>query len=200
MDNKTLSFTLPLIGFGLEFRVDVKASIESSSDLCPQGVFDYVFAVGEIWLMTSTTTILLIDRFSTGNIVEILRELYKRLADERSMRELKRQISMGGWCEWMKGYWTRLQEDMSSADDEVIYDSLRPALFVEGGSGRLAVYRYGDVVVLEACPNALNRVSFNVISKETSDELRISINTLISQIVSVVRESSAWESNRPGSQ
>lgn len=187
MDSKMPTFSLSLVGFDLEFRIDVRASIESTGDIRPQGVSDYVFVVGEIWLMTPTVTILLIDRFSAGNIVETLRELNKRLADERPMREIEEQISVGGWCEWMNGYWTRFQEDLASSDDEVIYDKLRSALFIEGDCGRLAVYRYGDVVVIEACQSTLNRSSFSTFSKESSNELQASINKLISQILSEVR-------------
>ena len=155
MAAEVLTRSLALGTFSLDFRVSVDASVESTTFFQPPGVEGYVFAVGEIWLRTMDETALLIEEANAGNLIETLRALDRRVATMRSHPELEKVIPIGGWSQWMTGYWERLNADRGLTNDDEVYDLLITSLVVDGKAGYMAAYQHGNVAVIEACTRSV---------------------------------------------
>lgn len=181
------SFPLRFAEFDLEFRVDSNASVDNSQSLRQPGSPDYAFAAGEVWLILPESSSILIDKFCAGNMLEMLREIDKRLADIGNTAGVETYIEAGKWCEWIANYWTRKECDSVTRNDEEIYDTLRSALLTEGDSGRLAIYGMQDVRVVEACAIDSGVAISSVLSSAAVIEIRAAISALVWEISDFVR-------------
>lgn len=151
MAAEILTLSLEVGTFSFDFRVSLDASIESTTSFQPPGVEGFAFAVGEIWLRSADASALLVEEANAGNLIETLRTLERRVATMRSNPEFEQVIPVGGWSQWMTGYWERLNADRGMADDEKVYDLLAASLVVDGKAGYIAAYQHGKVAVIEAC-------------------------------------------------
>lgn len=173
--------------FGLELIVDLSESIERTEAFRPQGMNDFFFAVGEIWLRTEQGTVLLIEERDAGNLIATLEMLKHELGSLRPIPGIEQRIPVGGWCGWTQGYWDRLCADQSEEDDEPAYALLRAALLVDSKCGCIAAYRYGEAVILEACTRPQASAPVSVWSRIDPDALGASIDAASSQLSDAIR-------------
>jgi len=173
MDAEIVETSIPFEQFNLDFRVELAESIEWTKSFDSPDVEGYVFAAGEIWLRSSEEITLLIEKEPGANLIATLSTLKHTVCSLRAITGLEERIPLGGWCHWMRGYWDRLNSDASAPDDEASYNLLIPALLIDGTSGWIAAYRYGEVPVLEA---GTRRASLSVWSKFDSEALSASID------------------------
>lgn len=184
MNTEVISCSLPVEGFSLDFSVKLDESVEWTKAFRPNDDKGYAFASGEIWVRTATETSLLVEKEPGENLLMLLDTIVRSLRRPRLIPGLEERIPMGGWCHWMRGYWDRLDMDASMQDDEAIYDLLAPALLVEGKSGWIAAYRYGEAQVLEA---GTRSTSLSVWSKVDPDVLCASIDAASSELSDAIR-------------
>lgn len=151
IEAKTLTRSLELGAFSLDFKVSLDASVESTTSFQHLNVEDFAFAVGEIWVRAGDTSELLVEQENAGNLIETLRAMERRVATMRPNPELEMVIPVGGWSRWMTGYWERLDADRSMSDDEKVYDLLITSLVVDGKAGYIAAYQHGKSAVIEVC-------------------------------------------------
>jgi hypothetical protein len=184
MDAEIVKSSIAFERFILDIRVGLAGSIEGTESFHPPAVENYVFAAGEIWLSSPEVDTLLIEEQSGANLITTLSMLKHAIHSMRAIPGLEERISLGGWCQWMRGYWDRLNADGIAQEDEAIYDLLIPALLVEGKSGWIAAYRYGEAQVLEA---GTRSTSLTVWSKFDPGALRASIEAASSQLSDAIR-------------
>jgi hypothetical protein len=185
MDAGIIRCSLPLDGFDLDFVVKVDESIEWTKAFGPDDR-EYAFARGEIWVRTAEEAILLIDEEPEpgDNLLILLGSIGRTSQRSGLMPDLEEKIPLGGWCHWMRGYWDRLVSDKGAQDDGATYALLAPALLVDGKSGWIAAYRYGNVQVLEV---GTRSASFSAWSEVNPDVLCASIDAASSRLSDAIR-------------
>lgn len=179
---KKIRSSLDLETFSLDFLVGLDESIDYTESFRPQGIEDYVFAAGEIWLRTAEQTSLLIEQRSGANLISTLTGIRHEICSLRLIPGLEERIALGGWCHWMQGYWDRLNADSCTEDDEAGYDLLIPALLVDGKYGRIVAYWYGGSTILEVCTRPSEGPALSAYSKFEPDVLSASINIVSSKL------------------
>jgi hypothetical protein len=184
MDAEIVKSSIAFERFDLDFRVEVAESIEWTRSFDPPGVKGLVFAAGEIWISSSGASTLLIEKEPGANLIATLSTLKQAVRSLRAIPGLDARIPRGGWCHWMRGYWDRLNSDAGSQDDEATYNLLIPAMLVDGKSGWIAAYRYGEDRVLEA---GTRSTSLSVWSAVDPDALSVSIDAACSLLSDAIR-------------
>ncbi|MCM5682966.1 hypothetical protein M8A51_25875 [Schlegelella sp. S2-27] len=174
-------YTIDLSTFCLDFIVDVEASRAQSKALRPPGVSNFVFAVAEIWIRTGGQTVLFVEQWTVGNLVEVLNAMVRQVREPSDVAA-EDYIPMGGWCEWMKGYWKRLEANAVKAEDEQTYDILRKFLLLDDPLGCVALYKHGDSTVIEVCSQDTASVSFQLYSIIDKDKFLGSIHEVLRNI------------------
>lgn len=148
MNNEMFAYSLKFAQFSIDFDIKTLRSIELTRRFDSHGP-DFVFAVSEIWLQIGTTRYLIIPSNNPGNLIEELEDFSTQLLDPVSAPNLEKLIPQGGWCEWMRGYWDRLNNDCNTASDEITYELLISCSLMESREGHIAVYRYNGIPTIE---------------------------------------------------
>lgn len=184
MNAAVIRCSLPFEGFSLDLVVKLDESVEWTTAFRPKDNNDYVFASGEIWVCTARERTLLVAEEPGENLLMLLDTIGRSFRRSRPISGLEERIPLGGWCHWIRGYWDRMNADAGAQDDEATYDLLIQALLVEGRSGWIAAYRYGEARVLEA---GTRNTSVSVWSKIDPDALCASIDSASFQLSNAIR-------------
>lgn len=183
MSNELVEASIALERFCLSFRVDLEESIEWSRAFESPDE-DFAFASGEIWSNSLGSNSLIIEKIHGDNLLTTLVALKYSIRSLKQMPGMEAQIPVGGWCQWMRGYWSRLDSDASTPDDELICSSLMPALLVEGKSGWVAAYRHGEAQILEVGERSGTLSYWSAINP---DDLCASIDAITLQLGNAIR-------------
>jgi hypothetical protein len=151
MNMKYSKFYLTFEGFQLEFLVDLGESIEESERYSRASASDFVFARGEIWLLSYSARHRVLDQKSGGNLLETLGAIATKMKVLPEIEAGKYFVDCGGWGPWMRGYWARFLNDVPEPDDDLKHDFLVKCLLDEGDGGALAAYRVNASAVIEVC-------------------------------------------------
>lgn len=184
MDEEIINCSLPFDGFSLDCVVKLDESVEWTKTFRPKHGEGYAFASGEIWVRTATDTARLIEEEPGENLLMLLDTIERSVKRSRPIPGLEAKIPLGGWCHWMRGYAHRLNTDAIAQDDDATYGLLIPALLIEGKSGWIAAYRYGEANIFEA---GTRSTSLSVWSKVDSGALCTSINAASSKLSNAIR-------------
>lgn len=148
MNNEKFTYSLGFAQFSIDFDIQKRRSIELTRQFDSHGP-DFAFAVSEISLQIGTTRYLIISSNNPGNVIEELGDFSAKLLNPVSVSNLEKLIPQGGWCEWMRGYWDRLNNDCNTVSDEATYDLLISFSLMESREGHIAAYRYNGIPTIE---------------------------------------------------
>ena len=185
------TYSLELDSFAIEFDVDEEFSISETAAYEHPDAPDFVFAVADIWVKVTGVRHLVISKFDTGNLIETLRTLRKKLKLLSAMPTLNGNIKIpqGGWCAWMRGYWDRIDKDCSLPDDEENYDLLIPYGLVSGRDGHFSAYLYDGVPTIEAATRSKSRDALiNVWSTFDPEKLASEVDKLQNSMSVKIRD------------
>lgn len=148
MGDEVQVFSLVLPGFAIDFDVKKEASIAFSERF---GEHDkrFVFAVADIWVQVDAARYRLVTDQHPGNLIELLKGVEADLRKAKALDGMEALLPRGHWGRWMHGYWERLMNDFSAADDEAIYGQLIPFSLVDGHGGHVVAYRYNGLPTIE---------------------------------------------------
>jgi hypothetical protein len=153
MKNVANIFELKFEAFRVGFDLDVERSAQFSEDYSAVGP-DFVFAVVTTWIRSRNTENLLDSESMPGNFL-VESELFLRdLMNPSGSEVLERHIKCGGWGEWMRGYWERIEQDCATSTDEETYEKLQQLSAWTGDNGDVVVYKYGGRNIVEVCVRA----------------------------------------------
>lgn len=141
-------YFIDLDEFAIDFRLNILESVEIAEGFTGTES-NFAFAVVGVWLRDVTGEYLIIDAFRPGNFLEVIMAFQERMTAPHDATLLKRIFPLGGWCEWMSGYWRRLQEDRNLESDEIDYEESIPLSFMESRIGHIAVYLYDQSQIIE---------------------------------------------------
>lgn len=142
------AYSLRFAQFAIDFDIEKLRSTELTRRFNSHGS-DFAFAVSETWLQIGATRYLIIPSDNPGNLIEELKEFSAQLLNPVSVPNLEKLIPQGGWCEWMRGYWDRLNNDCNTASDEITYDLLISFSLMESREGHIAAYLYNGIPTIE---------------------------------------------------
>lgn len=148
MRKTTINYSLDFGRFSLEIVVDITSSIEQTLafNTAPS---DFVFAIGVFKLRFAQREHLLVSELQAGNLVQTLAELANAFSNAKHPDNVEQLIEKGGWCEWMRQYWMRVNSDGILPLDELQYSQLIPLAVLTGRQGHIAFYKYDNDNVLE---------------------------------------------------
>lgn len=145
--------------FSLIFEVDIDASMGYLKERNIDPNDKSAFAVGEIWLDAGGRREVLIDKWSSHNLIETIKSIAKDINCLMPNPELEKLIGEGCWASWMHEYWHRIivTEDACQKDEEN-YEILIGSLILNSKQGMLAAYLYKEKPIIEACLNYETKV------------------------------------------
>ena len=135
-------YSLELNAFSIEFDVHEDLSMDETSSRHYPDAPNFVYAVADIWVSVRGVRHFVISQFATGNLIETLRTFGKKLRSISAMPTLSGNIKIprGGWCDWMREYWDRIDRDCSMPDDDENYELLIPFDLIIGRDGHFCAY------------------------------------------------------------
>ncbi len=153
-----ITYSIKFSSFSIDFVIKIPESVEMTKKFYKPGS-NFIFAVAEIWVRNCKYEYCIMDAVRPGNFFEDIKELRKRLTTSFDVARLEYFMPQGGWCEWMCGYWHRLNEDCSRKKDENIYKVLIELSVFESRSSQLAIYLYNGSATIEIGSRDLNKAA-----------------------------------------
>jgi hypothetical protein len=150
MNSNFISYDLEFSELSVHFELDIEYSIEYTRGYSNPNYPDAIFARGKTSLKSKGAESLLFDHLDNGNLIESLKTLENKLARPPEIQELEKIIICGELGKWKHAYWDRLRNDVSSSDDEEMFNSFKPALGNTGTAGEWNVYFYAGKPIFEA--------------------------------------------------
>jgi hypothetical protein len=154
MQVDTLSYSLDLGGFAIDWEIRVEPSLRETRAYQGQHGNEFVFAVGSTWLKIGGARFTVSSEFHTANVIETLKIVEVRLASPPAFPALDKLVARGGLCAWMEEYWTLVEQDRTTAADERNYDLLFPLCVMAERDGCVAIYDYLGVPTVEVSAKA----------------------------------------------
>lgn len=144
------TYSLELNAFSIEFDVHGNFSVDETSSRHYPDAPNFVYAGADIWVSFRGVRHFVISKFATGNLIETLHTFGKKLRSISTTPTLSGNIKIprGGWCDWMREYWDRIDRDCSTPDDEENYELLIPFDLISGRGGHFCAYLYDGVPTL----------------------------------------------------
>lgn len=152
MMTRQLPWSLEFETFALEFFLDVPRSVQLGESI-PASDPSFTFAVAEVWLAEAGGRWQLSETSHPGNMLEDLRHIAEQLGDPLELKASV-PISAGGWCQWMRDYRKRVDDDKATPDDERSFDDLIVHSLLDSRPGSLACYMIDGVAFVEASPGS----------------------------------------------
>ncbi len=149
MQVDTLSYSLDLDGFAIDWEIRVEPSLLETRAYQAQHGNEFVFAVGSTWLKIRGACFTVGSEFHTANVIETLKIVEVRLASPPPFPALEKLVARGGLCAWMREYWNLVDQDRITAADEWVYDLLFPLCVMAERDGCVAIYDYQGVPTVE---------------------------------------------------
>ncbi|HEY0065020.1 MAG TPA: hypothetical protein VGC21_23075 [Telluria sp.] len=148
MSKLTNIFELEFGDFQIVFDLDIQRSVEYSS-VFALGRRDFFFAVVLTWVKIGGAKTLIDAAEFPGNFLEDSKFLEEAIASPGLICNGERIFEPGGWWNWMKGYWSRIEHDSATEEDERKYDEMFRASAWNSDNGDIAIYKYGENHILE---------------------------------------------------
>lgn len=145
-----MSYEIRLDGFSIDFFLDSETSLNLTQGFGALVRAEKFFAAGEIWIKAGHTSFRLIKQTQAGNLFVVLDEIQRRIKKPGFPTPLPQFVLPGDCAKWMFGYWKRVQQDLSTAEDETHYDQLYPLCVAVESEGYLFVYWSNECLFVEA--------------------------------------------------
>lgn len=145
-----LTYRIKFSTFDLEIRVDILASLQTTSTFDSVANVDKYFAVGELWVVSKERTARLAGSLNLGNAFETLRDIRDKGAKAVSLDQLPVFIQPGELGRWLFGYRDRLKADLTTEIDEERYEMVYRYCVVDDENSFLFIFPYRNDVYVEA--------------------------------------------------
>lgn len=150
MPNEIIMYALEFREFSIELDVDVTRSTEDTLELLAEKSGDSAFVSGDVWLRSGGARHLIITQFNAPNLLDLLEDLANAFRRSPSLPECEALEDGGGVCAWMEQYWSRVDEERTTLDDEENYERLLSLFIVANGARGIAIYTRAGVLTVEA--------------------------------------------------
>ena len=150
MPNEIIMYALEFREFSIELDVDVTRSTEDTLELLAEKSGDSAFVSGDVWLRSGGARHLIITQFNAPNLLDLLEDLANAFRRSPSLPEYEALEDGGGVCAWMEQYWSRVDEERTTLDDEENYERLLSLFIVANGARGIAIYTRAGVLTVEA--------------------------------------------------
>jgi hypothetical protein len=148
--DEIIMYALEFREFSIEIDVDVTRSTEDTLALSTGKTGDAVFVSGDVWLRSGGARHLIINHCDAPNLLDLLEDLANAFRRPPSLPEYEALEDGGSVCAWMEQYWSRVEEERTSLEDEENHERLLPLFIVANGARGIAVYTRAGVLTVEA--------------------------------------------------